>query len=99
MLEVKLELRPNGKPAFKLSKDVSGSIGRFQCKKNNLFLIEQNIRSPHPINERRFIMSIRNDGIRQNEGEHKLSQIQLNEYEMKLLRDSIDDILNYGKSE
>ena len=40
-------------------------------------------------------MSIRNDGIRQNEGEHKLSQMQLNEYELKLLRDSMDDILNY----
>lgn len=102
MFKAILKPRANGKPMLQMYREVEGEkylINRlrekFHIGKENLFLIEKKVNSSVPT-IRKFVLSVRNDGKGSNSGEHKLSQIDFDERELKLLRDCIDDILNYN---
>lgn len=100
MLKIQSEIKPNGKPCVKISKEINGIIHnginntKFHCGKENLFIIEQKVNSPIIDAKRNFIVSIRRDGIKNNQGEFILSQMSFDEDELQKLRESIDSILN-----
>ena len=83
-------IRKNGKPMIRLSKKFSGRIGDMAVKRVNIHIIENKNKIDE--SDRRFIISIREDG--KNTGEYKIAQINFNEEELKELRDNIDIILN-----
>jgi hypothetical protein len=91
-LQKQAQRKDNGILTIKLFNEAHGTIGRkFKCKQNNLFLIKNSTNSP----ERKFTISIRNDGDREFEGKYKMGQISfLTEEDLRLIRDSIDQLLS-----
>lgn len=89
-----IEIKPhNGKPRINLYKKYSGTIGGMSVKGINLHFCESKVNSPKIFVPKRYIMSLRQDGI--NLGEYKMTQITLTEEELILIRDSINSLLSY----
>jgi hypothetical protein len=98
-MKITTKIKSNGKPCIHINRETNGTrflgIKRipFHIKRDNLFITELRVNSRIP--ERKFVISIRNDGKGKNDKEYILSQMNFNEVELLQLRDSINNIIYY----
>lgn len=100
-MDVDYRIKNNGKMGIKFTKnyrsltqyDFITHKSPFHCKRTVLNLSEIKVNSPRKIEGRKFILSLREDGCKDNEGEYKLTQTDLSEEELISLRNNIDLLL------
>lgn len=83
----------NGKPKINLYKKHEGTIGNMKVKGVNFHLSELKVNSPLSDESKRYIISLRQDG--KENCVYKMTQMNLTEEDLILIRDSINSILNY----
>lgn len=83
----------NGMPKINLYKRGNYTIGGMKVKGINIHISESKFRSITGLEPRKYMMSLRQDGL--GEREYKMTQINLTEEELVMLRDSIDSLLAY----
>lgn len=86
-------IKENKKPKINFYKNHKGTIGTMKVKRVNLFLSELKVNSPIPNPDRKFVMSLRQDGI--NRGEYKLTQMMLTKEELIEIRNGINQMLEF----
>lgn len=86
-------IKENKKPKINFYKKHCVTIGDMKVKGVNLHLSESRVNSPSPNPERKFIMSLRQDGI--HKGEYKLTQMMLTKEELIQIRNSINEIIEF----
>ena len=84
-------IKKNKKPKINFYKKHCGTIGDMKVKGVNLHLSELRVNSPNLNPERKFVMSLRQDGI--YNGEYKLTQMILTKEELIQIRNGINEIL------
>lgn len=92
-MNVQTQRQQNGKIATTLSKKGYSIIGGFHCEKVNMFISELSKSRPTEEMLRKFVLSIRLDGTKEDSGKHKLTQMSFDEQELMQLRDEIDKVL------
>lgn len=97
-MEFNYSIGHNGKPKIHISKDIhstlfSGNNKTFKCKKVAMTILESNVRSIRP-QPRKFVISIRMDGERENEGQFRLSQMSFDYDDLQELYNQIGVMLN-----
>ncbi|HID0881284.1 TPA: hypothetical protein ACXDAY_002236 [Clostridium botulinum] len=99
-MEVNYKIKENGKPSVAFSKEglyISFNLltkEYFNYKKQNLFLHESKLNSNNSNKDRRFTISIRQDGDNKEVKKYKMAQMDLKEDELIVVRNNINKILD-----
>ncbi|MBD5589357.1 hypothetical protein [Clostridium botulinum] len=99
-MKVNYKIKENGKPSVAFSKEghyTSFNLltnEHFSYKKQNLFLHESKLNSNNSNKDRRFTISIRQDGDNKEVKKYKMAQMNLNEEELTIIRDNINKMLD-----
>lgn len=93
-----LYIKDNGMSCLHMMKEGNGIINasgdnRFEYCRQSLFISEYKINKSNIDNERKFVLSVRLDGGKKDEGRCKLTQMNFNEFELFALRNRIDEML------
>ncbi|APR02581.1 hypothetical protein RSJ2_3944 (plasmid) [Clostridium botulinum] len=99
-MKVNYKIKENGKPSVAFSKEghyTSFNLltdEHFNYRKQNLFLHEMKLNNNNSNKDRRFTISIRQDGDNKEVKKYKMAQMNLNEEELTIIRNNINKMLD-----
>lgn len=101
-MEINYKREENGKSMVSIRRNThlyfNDGGSKFVCDKENMFITE--LKLNHSDNQsRKFAISIRLDGHKDNNRYHKISQMSFSEDELRSVRDQIDRLLQDSRKE